>query len=65
VLEIVVENRGLGLVEAPAQAPRGLGLGLGAIRRAMDSVDTTAREGGGTRLVARLALGATRYGAGG
>lgn len=40
----------------PLQARRGLGLGLGAVRRLADSLTIETREGGGTRVLARIAL---------
>jgi anti-sigma regulatory factor (Ser/Thr protein kinase) len=39
---------------------RGLGTGLGAIRRAVDHLEISVRPSGGTRLVARRALAVAR-----
>jgi serine/threonine-protein kinase RsbT len=42
---------------AAGRRGRGLGMGLGAIRRAMHELEIAPRQGGGTRLVARRYLG--------
>lgn len=46
------EGRHLGDQDTPLQGGRGLGNGLGAVRRLMDEVTISNRKGGGTRVVA-------------
>jgi stage II sporulation protein AB (anti-sigma F factor) len=60
VLRIIVSDRGIGIDESRAHKLRSLGFGLEMIEQLADTSSVSARLGGGTRVVMRFSLAASR-----